>query len=86
MSNLLVHPRKLRAKSSNSKWSKFQVAEQLSLDFGARQFVIEGSGLDELVRYLQLGAVMAAQEYAGQIWPARPSGAVVTAINKITGQ
>ena len=58
----------------------------LSLDFGTRQFVIEGSGLDELVRHLQLGTVITIQEYNGTIWPARPSGAVITAINKMTGK
>ena len=60
--------------------------KMLSLDFGTRQFVIEGSGLDELVRHLQLGTVMTIQEYNAEIWPARPTGAIIKAINKIAGK
>jgi hypothetical protein len=90
---MLLELRRFEAKSG--MWMGWQLSyphlnavefigdKMLSLDFGTRQFVIEGSGLDELVRYLQLGAVMTIQEYTGQIWPARPSGAVITAINKI---
>jgi hypothetical protein len=93
---MLLELRRFEAKSG--MWMGWQLSyphlnavefigdKMFSLDFGTRQFVIEGSGLDELVRYLQLGAVMTIQEYAGQIWPARPSGAVITAINKITGK
>lgn len=55
----------------------------LSLDFGLRQFVIEGVGLGELVRHLQDGAVLAIQEYSAKIWPEHPTGPIVTAINKI---
>jgi hypothetical protein len=93
---MLLELRRFEAKSG--MWMGWQLSyphlnavefigdKMLSLDFGTRQFVIEGSGLDQLVRYLQLGAVMTIQEYTGQIWPARPSGAVITAINKITGK
>lgn len=35
---------------------------------------------------LQLGTVMTIQENSGHIWPARSSGAVITAINKMTGK
>ena len=55
----------------------------ISLDFGSRQFVIEGRGLDELARHLQQGSVMAIQEYAPVLWPARPEGGVISAIRKI---
>lgn len=55
----------------------------LSLDFGTRQFVIEGEGLNELVRRIQDGSVIAIQEYAPSVWPERPSGPVVTHIRRI---
>jgi|SRR3954468_7254542 len=55
----------------------------ISLDFGTRHFVIEGSGLGELLRHLQQGTVLAIQEYCPQVWPQRPHGPVVTAIKKV---
>jgi hypothetical protein len=55
----------------------------LSLDFGTRQFMLEGSGLDELARHLQTGGVLLIQEYAMAIWPGRPGGSCVSAIRKI---
>ena len=58
----------------------------LSLDFGVRQFVIEGNGLGELVRHLQQGSVLAIQEYSARIWPEFPAGPVVTAINKVEAE
>ena len=58
----------------------------LSLDFGMRQFVIEGVGLGELVRHLQQGTVLAIQEYSAQIWPEHPAGPVVTRISKVEAE
>lgn len=55
----------------------------LSLDFGERQFVIEGHGLDELARHFQQGTVIKIVEYAPAIWPTRADGPVVTAIRKV---
>lgn len=55
----------------------------LSLDFGSRQFVIEGTHLGELVHHLQQGTVLAIQEYSARVWPEPPAGPVVTVINKI---
>jgi hypothetical protein len=55
----------------------------LSMDFGTRQFVIEGSGLSELVRYLQQGSVQMILEYSAQVWPHRASGPVISAITKV---
>lgn len=55
----------------------------LSLDFGVRQFVLEGAGLDELARHLQLGAVVSVQEHAPSLWPELPSEGVVTAIRRV---
>lgn len=55
----------------------------LSLDFGARKFVIEGTDLTELVRHLQQGTVLAIQEYSVEVWPQVPEGPIVTRISKI---
>lgn len=55
----------------------------LSLDFGRRQFVIQGTDLSELLRHLQQGTVLAIQEYSAEVWPELPPGPVVTAINKV---
>jgi hypothetical protein len=55
----------------------------LSMDFGTRQFVIEGSGLSELVRHLQQGSVQMILEYSAQVWPQRASGPVISAITKV---
>lgn len=55
----------------------------LSLDFGTRHFMIEGNGLVALVGLLQQGTVLALQEYAADIWPQRPSGAIITAIKRL---
>jgi hypothetical protein len=54
----------------------------LSLDFGKRQFVIEGKGLIELARRIQDGSVVAIQEYAASVWPERSGEAVVTGIKR----
>lgn len=58
----------------------------LSLDFGVRQFVIEGTGLGELVRHLQQGTVLAIQEYSARVWPEQPVGPIVTRISKVEGE
>ena len=55
----------------------------LSLDFGKRQFVLEGEGLSELVRRIQDGSVIAIQEYAAAVWPQRPAGPYVAAIKRL---
>ena len=54
----------------------------LSLDFGARQFVIEGRGLMELARHIEQGAVVSIQEYAEPVWAYRPEGPIVAAIQR----
>ena len=55
----------------------------LALDFGGRQFVIEGYGLDELARHFQQGTVMAVVEYAPALWPQTAAGGTVHAIRKV---
>lgn len=55
----------------------------LSLDFGSRQFVIEGRGLTELSRHLQSGSVMTVTEYTPNIWTVPPVGGVISALRLI---
>lgn len=55
----------------------------VSLDFGKRQFVLEGEGLIELVRRIQDGSVVAIQEYAPALWPKWPSGPCITSIKRV---
>jgi hypothetical protein len=57
--------------------------KMVSLDFGRRQFVIQGTELGELMRHFQQGTVLAIQEYSAQVWPHLPPGPVVTSINKV---
>lgn len=42
----------------------------ISLDFGTRQIVVEGRGLDVLARHLQEGIVAVITEHSSQLWPA----------------
>lgn len=44
----------------------------LSLDFGMRKFMIEGTGLIDLARHLQQGIVLAVQEYSEAVWKVAP--------------
>lgn len=54
----------------------------LSLDFGTRQYVLEGRGLDELARQIQSGTVLAIEEFSPHIW--QPTdGPVISKIEKI---
>lgn len=55
----------------------------LSLDFGARQFVIEGTGLGELARHLQSGSVLMVQEYAERVWNTEQVSQVVKRLTKV---
>ena len=66
---MMLHLRRYEEKSG--LWMGWQLAyhtlaaveyiggQMLSLDFGKRQFMIEGTGLDELARHLQQGTVLA---------------------------
>lgn len=77
---MMLHLRRYEPKSG--LWCGWQIAYPhlvaveytgdrfMSLDFGGtRQFVVEGSGLHELNRHLQLGSVLMLQEYAKGVWP-----------------
>lgn len=55
----------------------------LSLDLGARQFVIEGRGLDELARHIRLGSAESIVEHADRLWSKPESGGLVTAIKLV---
>lgn len=55
----------------------------LSLDLGARQFVVRGEGLTGIVEPLQAGTVLALQEYSASIWPSRSAGPTITSINRL---
>lgn len=47
----------------------------LSLDFGTRQFMIEGRGLgDAIVAHLHDGTLVSVQEHTSAIWPDTPIG------------
>jgi hypothetical protein len=65
---------------------EFMGDRMLSLDFGVRQFVIEGRGLDVLARHLSLGGVQRVIEYAAATWPEQPQGPMVSAIRRAGAQ
>lgn len=65
---------------------EFMGDRMLSLDFGVRQFVIEGRGLDVLAGHLSLGRVQRVVEYAAATWPHEPQGPVVSAIRRAGAQ
>ncbi|RJG55395.1 hypothetical protein D0Z70_08270 [Sphingobium terrigena] len=58
----------------------------VSLDFGTRQFVIEGCGLDVLARRIKEGSALAVVEYAPAVWPQRPERPIVTAIRRMNSR
>lgn len=55
----------------------------VSLDFGMRQYVIEGKGLSALARFLQQGHVLAVQEFSERTWRSHDGKAVVTKIVEV---
>ncbi len=55
----------------------------VNLDFGKRQFVLEGEGLIELVRRIQDGSVIAIQEHTTSIWPNQQKGPVINSIKRV---
>ncbi len=59
------------------------VGNTVSLDFGSRQFVVEGRGLEGLVHLVQQGSLQAVVEYCADAWPRPADGPVVTAIRPI---
>lgn len=90
---MMLHLRRFEPRSG--LWTGWQLAyshlvaaeytgdKMLSLDFGTRQFMLQGSGLDELAARLQQGDVLMAQEYCDQAWPLRPAGPFVSRITRL---
>ncbi len=91
---MMLHLRRYEPKSG--LWCGWQIAyphlvaveytgdRMLSLDFGQRQFVIEGTGLPELARHLQIGSVLMVQEYSDKLWANSGDIPVVCAIRKMS--
>lgn len=53
----------------------------LTLDFGTRHFVVEGTDLSELARHLQTASVQTVLEFAPDVWSKLPEA---SAVNKIS--
>ncbi len=87
---MLLHLRRYNSKSrqwigSLESYPHLIAAEyigdrMLSLDFGARHFVIEGTGLHELIAHLQMANVQMVQEYAPGVWGPNSPPVFVSAI------
>jgi len=58
----------------------------VSLDFGTRNFIIQGTGLQELIVHLQQGNVQTILEYSQAVWPRPPAGPWVRTIRSIDGK
>ncbi len=90
---MLLHLRRFEPKSGF--WLSWQLSyphliaaeyvgdRMLSLDFGTRQFMIEGKGLDELARYLQSGSVLLLQEFSAEVWTSPGVGPLVRSISHL---
>jgi hypothetical protein len=90
---MMLHLRRFEVKSG--LWCGWEIAyphliaveytgdKMLSLDFGTRQFILQGLGLDELVARLQQNTVLMVQEYCDKVWPTRGAGGVITSIVKV---
>jgi hypothetical protein len=90
---MMLHLRRFEAKSG--LWMGWQLAyphlvaveyvgdTMLSLDFGGRQFMLQGRGLDELAQHLQQGSVLMVQEYSATTWTDRGSSGCITSIARV---
>lgn len=93
---MMIHLRRFEPKSG--LWMGWQMSyhhliaveytgdTMLSLDFGTRQFVIEGTGLSELTRHLQQGTVLMAQEFSGAVWSDYGGSPRIVSIVRLQGQ
>lgn len=91
---MMLHLRRFEPKSG--LWMGWQMAyphlvaveyigdKMLSLDFGTRQFVIEGNCLEELARHLQSGTVLMVQEFSNSVWQHSQGGGTISSIHRIT--
>ncbi|WP_408591818.1 hypothetical protein [Novosphingobium sp.] len=87
---IMLHLRRFDAKAGH--WIGWQVSyphlvaveyvgdRMLSLDFGTRHFVIEGSGLGELARHLQTASVQTVLEFAPDVWTAARADLLIRSI------
>lgn len=92
---MMLHLRRFEPKSG--LWMGWQISyphlfaveyvgdKMLSLDFGQRQFMIEGTALDELARHLQSGSVLMVQEFCDKAWRSRGEGGSISSIVKVGG-
>jgi len=55
----------------------------VSLDFGMRQFVVQGQGLDQLIAPLQQGIVLALYEHSASVWARPPGGPIISSIRRL---
>jgi hypothetical protein len=90
---MMLHLRRFDPKSG--LWIGWQLAyphliaaeyvgdKMLSLDFGTRQFMIEGTGLGELARHLQNGSVLTVQEYSDKAWATCGDGGFIGSITRV---
>ena len=90
---MMLHLRRFEPKSG--LWNGWQLSyphliateytgdKMLSLDFGTRQFMLQGLGLDELAARLQQNSVLMIQEYSDKVWPTRPAGGFISSIAKV---
>lgn len=91
--DMMIHLRRYEAKSG--LWTGWMLPypalhaveyigdRMVSLDFGTRQFVLEGLGLDGLVGPIQQGAVHSVLEFSAALWPQRPEGALISTIRRV---
>ena len=59
------------------------VGGTVSLDWGSRQFVVEGRGLEGLVHLVHQGTLHAIVEYCPDAWPRPVDSPIVTAIRPV---
>lgn len=90
---MMLHLRRFEPKSG--LWMGWQLSyphlqaveyvgdKMLSLDFGQKKFIINGTGLHEVLQHLQSGSTLILQEYGIKIWCARKNSGVITSINKV---
>jgi hypothetical protein len=93
---MMLHLRRYEPKSG--LWIGWQIAyphliaveytgdKILSLDFGTRQFVIEGTGLHELARHLQSGSILMVQEFSPSNWRSPSKGGMIESIKLLDGR
>lgn len=90
---MMMHLRRFEARSGlwmgwalsypNLVAAEYTGDRMLSLDFGARQFMVQGVGLDQLIAPLQQGVVIALYEHTTSVWPGASAGPVISSIRRL---